>query len=170
MFCQGHVGVMVHAALEKTGRANDRIVAFGLQYIPWQSKIIELGCHAHLVGAKTYLNLATTPQRAHSSVARLISILFEQPCRETPFIATALTTSNQILHPACYFGVLVATMDWDGHSSIPNDGQWGEGSLYMRMNGRAAAILASLKFARMWPDGAQVWTWVGLGCGVLGGM
>ena len=143
-FCQGHVGLMAQQALRNAGRQHDDITTFGMQYIPWQSKIVEAGRHGHLVGAKSVVDLATTPHSKFDAVAGALHDVLGLHCAQTPFIATALTTSNQILHPACYFGTF-GREGWDGTAAWLDDpARWGPGSLYTRMSSGSAALLAQL--------------------------
>ena len=135
LFGQGHVGLMATEVIQKLNLQKRNI--FALKYIPWQAKTIEYGKHAHLVGSKQSLELSTSPTSAFDIISPQISNLFDMKCEQVPFISQALSTSNQILHPARYFSVFSQT-------SRHKLSGWGEGSLYSKMCGPSAAVLASL--------------------------
>ena len=140
LFCQGHTGLMIARALEKQNLNITDYIIFGIKYIPWQSKIINYGQWGHLVGEKNYLNVATLPLSRFNMVAKILEPIFQIPCIKTPFIATALSTSNQILHPARYFDEFE---NWDGKTPF-NMKNYKQGSLYKNITKSSAAILGEL--------------------------
>ena len=142
LFSQSHVDAIIKKELAKNNKMSENITLFGLQYIPWQSKIIKAGEHAHLVGQKSIIELAVHPKKKYEKVNSIIENLFNIPCISTPFIATTLTTSNQILHPARYFSVF-GLQQWDGKSPFINK-NWGPGSLYTDMDSISGALLGEM--------------------------
>ncbi|KAG5183184.1 NAD/NADP octopine/nopaline dehydrogenase [Tribonema minus] len=90
-------------------------VLFGLQNIPWICKIKEYGKSARIIGPKRCLYVATFPVEQRDDMARRIEAMFDIPCQTLPnFLNLTLTPSNQIIHPARYYGIF---RDWDGTSS-----------------------------------------------------
>jgi HAD superfamily phosphatase (TIGR01681 family) len=138
LFGQSHVGLMAKQAMEKYNMQTQSI--FSLKFIPWQAKTFEYGKHAHLVGSKNSLEISTYPSSAFDTVSKSITELFDMDCVRVPFISQALTTSNQILHPARYFNEFSKSAE----PLTPSDNICGEGSLYTKMDGPSAAILAAL--------------------------
>lgn len=142
MFGQAHIDCMVHSQIP----AHKQVTAFCCKYIPWQAKIIAQGRHGHLVGAKKDLLVAARPAKEGGAdrweeLAAEFRRLFDMEVNRVPFIATAMPTSNQILHPAAYMSVFP---DWDGKSTFVDDGSFGPGSLYTRMGKTNAEILQGL--------------------------
>lgn len=165
LFCQGFPNLAMHAAMRSAwGRTKrDDVTYFGLQHIPWQAKTIKYGEHGHLVGAKSELNLATTPAVRFDGLASEIESLFGIRCIDTPFLATALSTSNQILHPVRYFtmfgppampGMLSEGEAAESFGAAANNAcvpylqrplsEFGPGSLYTDMDEESAALLHDL--------------------------
>jgi len=90
-------------------------VLFGLQNIPWICKITALGENARIIGPKKKLYVATFPVEARETAAKQMEALFDIPCETLPnFLNLTLTPSNQILHPARYYGIF---RDWDGNKT-----------------------------------------------------
>ena len=138
LFGQGHVGLMAKQIMEKYNMRTQSI--FSLKFIPWQAKTIEYGKHAHLVGSKKILEVSTYPGHAFNTISKHMNTLFDMNCIQVPFISQALTTSNQILHPARYFNEFSKSTQ-----ALPiSNNIYGDGSLYTRMDGPSAAIIAAL--------------------------
>ncbi|CAN0459581.1 unnamed protein product, partial [Discosporangium mesarthrocarpum] len=67
---------------------------------------------ALIVGPKKTLYVATFPVEEKEQFARMAEGMFDIPCSTIPnFLNLTLTPSNQILHPARYYGIFY---DWDG--------------------------------------------------------
>lgn len=113
---------------------------FGLQNIPWICKATEYGKTVQLIGPKKHLVLASYPVHKANDFARLAALLFDIPCITVPnFLCLTLSPSNQIIHPARYYGIFHT---WDGKSAIPKDKiQWG---LYTDMDDISADLLEQL--------------------------
>jgi hypothetical protein len=87
-------------------------VLFGLQNIPWICKITTYGEEARILGPKKTLYVASYPLAKVKTVAKWMGTLFDIPCNPIPnFLNLTLTPSNQIIHPARYYGIF---RDWDG--------------------------------------------------------
>ena len=142
LFSQAHVDAIIKKALVRNNKVSKNITLFGIQYIPWQSKTIKYGEKSHLVGQKSIVELAVYPEREYMKVQSTIEDIFNIPCIQTPFIATTLTTSNQILHPARYFSAF-GLQQWDGKTPFINK-NWGPGSLYTEMDHISAALLGDM--------------------------
>ncbi|CBN79046.1 possible NAD/NADP octopine/nopaline dehydrogenase [Ectocarpus siliculosus] len=85
---------------------------FGLQNIPWICRINEYGKSAIVVGPKKKLYVASYPVEQRNEMALRVEAMFDIPCGTVPnFLNLTLTPSNQILHPARYYGIF---WDWDG--------------------------------------------------------
>ncbi|CAN0080738.1 unnamed protein product [Ectocarpus sp. 8 AP-2014] len=85
---------------------------FGLQNIPWICRINEYGKSAVIVGPKKKLYVASYPVEQRNEMALRVEAMFDIPCGTVPnFLNLTLTPSNQILHPARYYGIF---WDWDG--------------------------------------------------------
>ncbi|CAM9320232.1 unnamed protein product, partial [Chrysoparadoxa australica] len=87
-------------------------VLFGLLNIPWICKTTKYGHSSRIIGPKKQLYAATYPVELVHQVADKITALFDIECLTLPnFLNLTLTPSNQIIHPARYFGIF---RDWDG--------------------------------------------------------
>ncbi len=87
-------------------------VMFGLQNIPWICKASQYGHAARILGPKKQLWVATYPVETRETTARELESMFDIPCQTLPnFLNLTLTPSNQIIHPARYYGIF---RDWDG--------------------------------------------------------
>lgn len=82
---------------------------FGFQFIPWTSRIREYGHSASLLGRKQFLHMGVIPKSRGPEVAEVIGKMFEKEVKVLPFLAVTLTPSNQIIHPARYYGIF---HDW----------------------------------------------------------
>jgi opine dehydrogenase len=80
--------------------------------IPWICKITRYGEEARIIGPKDRLFVASYPVDRKDDIASKIETLFDIPCGTVPnFLNLTLTPSNQIIHPARYYGIF---RDWDG--------------------------------------------------------
>lgn len=110
IFAQGGFDWAARHALGSRG--NDIGVLFGLQNIPWICKIKKYGSEARIIGPKKCLYVATFPVEQRDEIACVMTSMFDIPCQTLPnFLNLTLTPSNQILHPARYYGIF---RDWDG--------------------------------------------------------
>ena len=67
---------------------------------------------ARIIGPKQNLYVACYPVSLRDEAASLMESLFEIPCKTVAnFLNLTLTPSNQIIHPARYYGIF---HDWDG--------------------------------------------------------
>lgn len=80
---------------------------------------------AHLAGLesftepKQHLYIATYPTNAFDVVGAMMHRLFDIPCKNIPnFLNLTLSPSNQIIHPARYYGIFY---DWDGKKSYTRE-------------------------------------------------
>jgi opine dehydrogenase len=114
LFAQGGFDWAVSHALGEQHMARISTV-FGLQNIPWICKITTYGSAARIIGPKRCLYVAAYPVEHRDSVARRVEAMFDIPCSTLPnFLNLTLTPSNQIIHPARYYGIF---RDWDGKRS-----------------------------------------------------
>ncbi|CAM9481053.1 unnamed protein product [Heterosigma akashiwo] len=94
-------------------------VLFGLQNIPWICKCTKYGAEGKIIGPKQSLYVATYPVEEKEAFAAKVEALFDIPCQTLPnFLNLTLTPSNQILHPARYYGIF---RDWDGRRTYTRD-------------------------------------------------
>jgi len=85
---------------------------FGLLNIPWICKITKYGEEARIIGPKDRLFVTSYPTDQKDQLAQKMETLFDIPCSTVPnFLNLTLTPSNQIIHPARYYGIF---RDWDG--------------------------------------------------------
>jgi len=114
LFAQGGFDMAATNALGKN--INSKIgTLFGLQNIPWICKIKKYGSEARIIGPKRCLYVATYPVEDKCNMALKIESMFDIPCETLPnFLCLTLTPSNQIIHPARYYGIF---RDWDGEKS-----------------------------------------------------
>lgn len=94
-------------------------VVFGMQNIPWICKMTTYGSEARILGPKQHLYVATYPTNAFNAVGDMLLRLFDIPCKPIPnFLTLTLSPSNQIIHPARYYGIF---HDWDGKKSYTRE-------------------------------------------------
>ncbi|KAF8820340.1 naD/naDP octopine/nopaline dehydrogenase, alpha-helical domain-containing protein [Cardiosporidium cionae] len=138
LFAQGGFDWAVLRALD--GDLSRVHAIFGIQNIPWLCRIREYGKSVEILGPKQSLWLASIPLESACSTARLVAVMFEIRTEVVPnFLSLTLTPSNQIIHPARYFGIF---HDWDGVSPIKKDKiQWG---LYSEMDSLSAFWMEKL--------------------------
>jgi opine dehydrogenase len=103
---------------------------FGLQNIPWICKATRYGHEARIIGPKQTLYVTCYPLSRMSAATALMELLFDIPCASVAnFLNLTLTPSNQIIHPARYYGIFRVSsispfpaldkyskvvQDWDG--------------------------------------------------------
>lgn len=122
LFCQGGFDWAVRACLKDQMHLLDGF--FGLMNIPWLCNAPEYGKRVRLIGPKKVLKLAASPISHAKHYSLLVASLFDIPCVEVPnFLTLTLVPSNQIIHPARYYGIFG---DWDGKKVYKeNEVQWG---------------------------------------------
>jgi hypothetical protein len=104
------------AAKKILGDKFDQVTIFALQHIPWICRAIQYGKEAETMGPKKFLLTTAIPISKNEEVAKLVEKLFELPVKTLPnFLNVTLTPSNQIIHPARYYGIF---KDWDGKKNI----------------------------------------------------
>eukprot|EP00921_Rhytidocystis_pertsovi_P007906 GHVQ01013082.1.p1 GENE.GHVQ01013082.1~~GHVQ01013082.1.p1 ORF type:complete len:472 (+),score=53.05 GHVQ01013082.1:484-1899(+) len=113
---------------------------FGFQNIPWLCRTSEYGKCVQMIGPKKQLWIAAWPPSKACAVAKTMSLLFDIPAESLPnFLTLTLSPSNQIIHPARYYGIFHS---WDGSSAMSSDAiQWG---LYTEMDDFSAEWLRKL--------------------------
>ncbi|KRX04703.1 6-phosphogluconate dehydrogenase, C-terminal-like [Pseudocohnilembus persalinus] len=113
LFAQGGFDWMAKSVLgDRIQKEN--ITVFGLLNIPWLCKIKEYGNEVRIIGPKTGLYTALTPQGKENKeeLTSLLERMFEIPVIIVPnFLSLTLTPSNQIIHPGRVYGVF---SQWDG--------------------------------------------------------
>lgn len=88
------------------------VTVFALQHIPWICTTLQYGKECKMIGPKKFLQVATIPKSQGVAVSQLCEKLFDIPTKILPnFLCLTLVPSNQIIHPARYFGIF---HDWDG--------------------------------------------------------
>eukprot|EP01080_Neovahlkampfia_damariscottae_P003329 gene3329-5768_t len=88
------------------------VVVFALQHIPWICTKIVYGQEVRMIGPKKKLSVSCIPISKGEEVAKLCTDLFDINTVTIPnFLCLTLTPSNQIIHPARYYGIF---KDWDG--------------------------------------------------------
>jgi len=118
-----------------------KFVAF--RNVPWLCRCTKKGVSSHIVGAKTFIEVATI-NVGTSYLTNVLQPLFITPhgpvLRKLPdFCAIVFNPANQIIHPAVYWGLF---RKWNGLNPIarlPNDG-W----LYRGMGEIAGGVLEAL--------------------------
>lgn len=84
--------------------------------------------------------MAATPVERTAEVAATMGALFDIPCKTIPnFLCLTLTPSNQIIHPARYYGIF---RDWDGKRTYKMEVRglgWGRRPLALTVGDRSCA-------------------------------
>eukprot|EP00920_Eleutheroschizon_duboscqi_P020129 GHVT01047960.1.p1 GENE.GHVT01047960.1~~GHVT01047960.1.p1 ORF type:complete len:425 (+),score=60.73 GHVT01047960.1:886-2160(+) len=139
LFAQGGFDWAVKRHLGHQVLANVDAI-FGLQNIPWLCRTLTYGQKAEIIGPKKVLYAAAVPPERVRDVARVLSLLFDIPTTCIPnFLSLTLTPSNQIIHPARYYGIWKA---WDGRRPLRREEiQWG---LYSEMDEFSALWMQKL--------------------------
>eukprot|EP00817_Percolomonadidae_sp_ATCC50343_P003951 CAMPEP_0117429510 /NCGR_PEP_ID=MMETSP0758-20121206/9062_1 /TAXON_ID=63605 /ORGANISM="Percolomonas cosmopolitus, Strain AE-1 (ATCC 50343)" /LENGTH=406 /DNA_ID=CAMNT_0005216627 /DNA_START=18 /DNA_END=1234 /DNA_ORIENTATION=- len=107
------------AASQALGDKMKDITLYGLQNIPWICKKIKNGHSCRMIGPKKVLRVAATPVKEADNVAKLMTKMFDIPCTTIPnFLSLTLTPSNQIIHPARFYGIFEGLFKWDGKSGF----------------------------------------------------
>ncbi|CEL95619.1 unnamed protein product [Vitrella brassicaformis CCMP3155] len=137
LYAQGGFDWAARAAIGDLTRVE---ALFGLQNIPWICKKTVYGREARILGPKKNLWVASCPVEKSRTVACLMSLLFDIPTGTVPnFLTLTLTPSNQIIHPARYYGIF---NEWDGRRVYGRDEiPWG---LYSDMDDLSAMWLDRL--------------------------
>lgn len=100
------------------------ITLFGLLNIPWICKKIEYGKSARMIGPKKQLYVASSPVEKAPEVAALMEKFFDiKTGTIANFMSLTLTPSNQIIHPARFYGIFSqeGQLKWDGKSGYKNE-------------------------------------------------
>jgi opine dehydrogenase len=100
------------AAKYYLGEKYSEVTIFALQHIPWICTKMVYGKECKMIGPKKLLCVSAIPIKQNDVVAKLCTELFDIPTETLPnFLCLTLTPSNQIIHPARYYGIF---KDWDG--------------------------------------------------------
>lgn len=77
------------------------------------------GQKCKIIGPKQMLYVACYPVTKKEKAATLMEGLFDIPCQSVAnFLCLTLTPSNQIIHPARYYGIF---QDWDGKKTYTKE-------------------------------------------------
>jgi len=88
------------------------VTVFALQHIPWICSKMDYGKECKMIGPKKLLCVSAIPRSENDNIANLCTTLFDIKTKTLPnFLCLTLTPSNQIIHPARYYGIF---KDWDG--------------------------------------------------------
>jgi hypothetical protein len=95
---------------------------FGLQTLPWSTRVQEVGKRVHFGALKAKVLLATMPAGHAPRIARLLTRLLGTQFVATPnFLNMTLGNPGQVIHPGLMYGFFGA---WDGQpytdSEIPH--------------------------------------------------
>ena len=91
----------------------DSTTYFGFGLYPFASRIVSLGSHVKVLGAKTFVNVCVAGPRAQE-VIPFFEELIATPLefrRQSHFLACVMNTTNALTHPARMHGIF---KDWDG--------------------------------------------------------
>jgi len=120
---------------------NVKYVSF--RQIPWLCRCIKKGYSSQIVGAKTFIEVATlnVDQKYLTDVLQPLFITPKGPViKKLPdFCPVAFNPANQIIHPAVYWGLFRKWNGVDPIPKLPNDG-W----LYRGMDEIAGGVLEAL--------------------------
>jgi len=90
----------------------DRMTIFGLQTLPWSTRVQEVGKRVHFGALKAKVLLATMPSSKAPRIARLLTRLLGTDFAPTPnFLNMTLGNPGQVIHPGLMYGFFGA---WNG--------------------------------------------------------
>ncbi len=115
-------GIHLPAMGKKSGLP-DSTTYFGFGLYPFASRVVTLGSHVKVLGAKTFVNVCTAGPRERE-VIPFFQDLIATPMefrRQPHFMVCVLSTTNALTHPARMYGIY---KDWDGP-----DTTWDENSV-----------------------------------------
>uniref|UniRef100_A0A0G4I670 Opine dehydrogenase domain-containing protein n=1 Tax=Chromera velia CCMP2878 TaxID=1169474 RepID=A0A0G4I670_9ALVE len=111
----------VHPSMKETGAiGHGRVTVFGLCNLPWVCRTVELGSRVELMGFKGAVDCAAVPASETDRVCALLSSLFA-PVMISPvrsFLSITLAPNNQVLHPACVYGVFGGWAETDFEKGV----------------------------------------------------
>ncbi|HZZ00013.1 MAG TPA: NAD/NADP octopine/nopaline dehydrogenase family protein [Candidatus Baltobacteraceae bacterium] len=95
-------------------KAKGRGTIFGLQTLPWSTRVQEVGKRVHFGALKAKVLLATMPSSHAPRIARLLTRLLGTEFVATPnFLNMTLGNPGQIIHPGLMYGFFGA---WSGET------------------------------------------------------
>jgi len=120
-----------------------KVKFFTSRQVPWLCRCTKKGYSSQIVGAKTFIEVATL-NVDQKYLTEMLQPLFMTPkgpvVKKLPdFCAIAFNPANQIIHPAVYWGLFRKWNGVDPIPKLPNDG-W----LYRGMDEIAGGVLEAL--------------------------